>query len=147
MDTIINLQFQRCLKLRKIREFSRGRDLAGKELKSAKSDLESAQETFKLGNYKWSTIQCYYSMFHSARALIYAKNFSERSHRCLIIALRVLYVNNGKLAFEFIEALERAKMLREDADYYDRWSDQATQFLLDKAKELLIEVKNILREI
>ena len=63
-------------------------------------------------------------------SLLYSKNFSEKSHRCLITALRVLYVNKGKLAFEFIEAFERAKMLREDADYYDRWSEEATEFLL-----------------
>lgn len=145
MATTIDLQFDKCLKLGKIRKFSRGMALANKEIKSASSDLKSALNTFKQGNYKWVIIQCYYSMFHSARALLYVKNFREKSHRCLIIALRVLYVNNNRLNFMLIEALEKAKIFREDADYYDRWSEDVAKFLLDKAKEFLQTAKNLLK--
>lgn len=145
MATTLDLEFEKCLKLGKIRTFSRGKILAVKELKTAQSDLKSAKSTFGQDNYKWATIQCYYSMFHSGRALLYAVNFREKSHRCLIIALRVLYVNKNKLSFQSIEALEKAKMLREEADYYDRWSKEATQILLNKAKEFLQQTKNLLK--
>lgn len=140
-----DLKFEKCLKRGKIRSFSRGNALAKKELKTAQSDLRSAKDTFKQNNYKWATIQCYYSMFHSGRALLYAKNFREKSHQCLIIALRVLYVNKNKLTFELLEALGKAKTLREEADYYDRWSEEATQILLDKAKEFLQTAKSMLK--
>jgi len=32
------------------------------------------------------------SMFHSTRALLFAKNYREHSHYCLIVAMRALYV-------------------------------------------------------
>lgn len=66
-----NPNFQDCLRRGKIREFSRGKALVKKELESAKFDFKAAQESFKDGNYKWATIQTYYSMFHSTRALLY----------------------------------------------------------------------------
>lgn len=144
MATTVDLEFEKCLKRNKIRIFYQGKSLASKELKAAQSDFKAAKETFKRRNYKWATIQCYYSMFHSARALLYVKNFREKSHRCLIIALRVFYVNKNKLKFQLIEALEKAKMLREEADYYDRWSKETTQTLLSSAEEFLREAKNIL---
>lgn len=83
MATTLDLEFEKCLKLGKIRTFSRGKILAVKELKTAQSDLKSAKSTFGQGNYKWATIQCYYSMFHSGRALLYAVNFREKSHLLL----------------------------------------------------------------
>lgn len=63
-----------CLKRGKIKPFSRGVALAPKEIETAKADLDTARKTFRGGDYKWATIQIYYSMFHSARALLYMKN-------------------------------------------------------------------------
>ena len=70
----MTLEYDECIKKCKIKPFSRGATLAPKELETAKADLETARKTYKEGDYKWATIQIYYSMFHSARALLYAKN-------------------------------------------------------------------------
>ena len=64
--------FEDCLKKGKIKKFSRGKSLAGKELRLAKEDLNSAQKSFDDENYRWCIIQVYYSMFHSARSLLYS---------------------------------------------------------------------------
>lgn len=143
METTTNIAYQLCIKRGKIRPFSRGKMLVKKELTTARNDLKAGKETFSSGNYKWTTIQCYYSMFHSARAILYKKNLREKSHRCLLTALRVLYVNDGALEFQHLEALEKARMLREDADYYDRWSKDAAEMLLDAAKNFLQKAKFI----
>ena len=73
----MNTKFQKCLQKGLIKSFSRGKTLVKKELKNAKLDLNSARKSFIEKNYKWATIQLYYSMFHSARALLYAKNYRE----------------------------------------------------------------------
>ena len=75
-------EFDECLKKGKIKEFSRGKVLVSKELESAQDDLVTAEESFTNKKYKWCAIQSYYSMFHSARGLLYAKNYRERSHYC-----------------------------------------------------------------
>lgn len=137
-------KFKQCLKRRKIRRFSRGKALVKKELESAKFDLKAAKESFKDKNYKWATIQTYYSMFHSARALLYNKNYQEKSHYCLIEAIRALYVEKGLVGYWLIEALQKAKSLREGADYYSEFSKVGAEDLIEKAREFLKKVKEIL---
>ena len=141
----MSLDFDNCLKRGKIRPFSRGRTIAPKELETAKEDMARAEKTFNEGDYKWATVQLYYSMFHSARALLYFENLREHSHHCLIIAMREMYVNAGKLPAALIEGLQEAKNLREDADYYSRWSQAACEKLLRIAKEFIVKCSQIIQ--
>lgn len=76
-------------------------------------------------------------MFHSVRALLYAKNYHEKSHYCLIVALRALYADKKLLPNSLIESLQNGKRLREEADYYDHWSKEGADSLLQAAEELL----------
>jgi len=133
----MNSEFQECLRKAKLQEFSRGRSLVKKELKSAEQDLVDARDSLNREKYKWSTIQSYYSMFHSARALLYIKNYREKSHYCLIVALRALYVDKKMFLNTLVESLQRAKTLRENADYYDEWSKETAESLLKAAEKFL----------
>jgi len=133
----MNAEFQKCLRKRKIKKFSRGRALVKKELSTAERDLIDAQDSLKSDKFKWSTIQAYYSMFHNARALLYALNYREQSPYCLIVALRHLYVDKKLLPPTMVESLNRAKTLRENADYYDRWSNKAAESVLTSAEKFL----------
>lgn len=139
----MNPEFQNCLKRKKIQAFSRGKTLVGKEIKTAGQDLLSAKESFGNKNYKWSTIQSYYAMFHSARALLYVENFREKSHYCLIISLRALYVDKKLLQASLIESLQKAKILRENADYYDDWAKDTAESLLKAAEQFLETSKKL----
>lgn len=139
-----NSNFEDCLKKGKIREFSRGKILVKKELESATLDLQAAEDSFKDKNYKWTTVQTYYSMFHSARALLYNKNYREKSHYCLIEALRTLYADEGFIGYWLIEALQKAKTLREGADYYSEFSEEGAEDLIKKSKEFINKTKEIL---
>ncbi len=119
----MSTEYEECLQKGKIKPFSHGSALAAKELETAVSDLDSAEKTFSDGNYKWATIQVYYAMFHAARSLLYSKNMRERSHYCLVIAVKELFVNAKLIPASLLDALKEAKSLREDADYYNRWSE------------------------
>lgn len=140
----MNLEYEDCLRRGKIKPFSRGKTLASKELDTAFSDLKRAQKTYNEGDYKWATIQVYYTMFHSARALLYVKNLRERSHFCLIVAIKALYVETNQISVYLLEGLQEAKNLREEADYYARWSKKGCEKLLILAKEFLDKVKEII---
>jgi uncharacterized protein (UPF0332 family) len=140
----MTLEHDECIKKGKIKPFSRGITLSPKELETAKSDLERAKKTYKEGDYKWATIQIYYSMFHSARALLYAKNLREHSHYCLIAAIKALYVETKQIPLFFLEGLQEAKNLREEADYYNRWSQAGCEKLLKLAEEFLDKAKSLL---
>ncbi len=139
-------EFKECLAKGKIKAFSSAGKLVSKELKSSADDLEAAQKSIKGGNFKWATIQGYYVMFHAARALIYSKGYKERSHYCLIVALRALFVSEGLLPLSLLEAVQNAKILRENADYENEFSKESAQDLLDKAQELLDHSRAILKK-
>ena len=136
--------FQECLRKGKIRKFAGAKTLVSKELKISKDDIAAASHSLKEGNVKWATIQAYYSMFHAARALIYSAGYRERSHYCLIVAVKSLFVLEGLLDINLVEAIEVAKTLRENADYDNEFSKAAAEALLDKAEKLLKRTEEIL---
>jgi uncharacterized protein (UPF0332 family) len=138
-------EFEKCLERGKIKTFSKAKQLVFKELELAKEDLKTAKESFGNENYKWGTIQAYYSMFHSARALIYQKGYREKSHFCLAEALKSFYVSENTLPVKFLEALQLGKSLRENADYYGDFDKDGTESMLESAKDFLKEAKKILK--
>ena len=142
----MTLEHDECIKKGKIKPFSRGVTLSPKELETAKADLETARKTYKASDYKWATIQIYYSMFHSARALLYAKNLREHSHYCLIAAIKTLYVETKQIPVSFLEGLQEAKNLREEADYYNRWSQAGCEKLLKLAEEFLHKAEGLIKK-
>jgi len=140
-------EFQKCLENKKIKPFSNGKVLVSKELEIAKDDWKIAKESLTKKNYKWSTIQSYYSMFHAARALLYNQGYRERSHYCLVVGIRELYVNKNLLSHSLVEALQLGKTLRENADYYAEFSQTGAKDMLEKAKEFLTKTKEILKKL
>jgi uncharacterized protein (UPF0332 family) len=143
VESKLGPEFESCVKSGKIRRFSPGPTFVAGELASAAGDLDEARRTLAAGGLKWATIQAYYSMFHTARALLYSRGYRERSHRCLVIALRELYVSPRLLELEFVEGLEAGKTLRENADYYSRFSEAGAQKSIDLAASFLARAREL----
>ncbi|MGC9059304.1 MAG: HEPN domain-containing protein [Candidatus Aenigmatarchaeota archaeon] len=119
------------------------RNLILKEIKAAKSDLIDAKDSMERNKFKWATIQGYYSMFHSARALIYSKGFREKSHYALLVALRELF--EDELGHSLIRAFEEGMNLREEADYGLKFSEAGALDVIENAEKLLEKVIKILK--
>ncbi|MBI5635841.1 HEPN domain-containing protein [Candidatus Micrarchaeota archaeon] len=90
-------RFKNCLEEGKLEKISVQPDLVKKEIDAASFDLASAEKSIKENNPKWATVQAYYSMFHTAKALVLSKGYREKSHACLSIALKALFVDEGIL--------------------------------------------------
>ena len=131
----LNQEFTSCVEKGKIVTFAGGPSLVAKELDSANDDLAASKDSLPRGNYKWATIQTYYSMFHIARALIYAKKYRENSHYCLVVALEHLYVERGVLEKGFVENLMIGKEMRESADYRSSFSREGAENLIKAAED------------
>lgn len=143
-----NPEFKRCLERGGLVKMPAARHLVQKELEVARDDLAEAQAGLARGSFKWSTIQSYYAMFHAARALVYTHGYREKSHICLAVALRELFVRQGKLADRLVVELEDARSLREDADYRASFSEagaketlQAAERFLERAQEWVAQWK------
>ena len=85
-----------------VQGFPAAKRLVNKELKTAGDDLSAARESFKNGNYKWAPVQAYYAMLHAARALLYHKEYREKSHYCLFLAMKEFYASEGILEMRLV---------------------------------------------
>lgn len=134
---------QKLLEERKILRVRRDSALIAKEIAAAKADLKDAKESLALKKSKWATIQGYYAMFHSARALLYEKSFREKSHHALLVAVRELYVS--EIERSLIQEFEHGMYLRQEADYSLKFSGRGAQDVIDIAEKMLERTKSILK--
>jgi uncharacterized protein (UPF0332 family) len=141
----MNLEFSKFLESGKIIPFPRGRELVEKELAVAQSDLQDAKSGFEEKRYKWSTIQGYYAMFHAARALLYSRNYREKSHYAISIALKALFVEENILDIRHVRNLLNAMNLREAADYEADFSREGAEAVISSAGELIKISTSILK--
>jgi uncharacterized protein (UPF0332 family) len=137
-------KFKDCLNRGKIILFPQGKHLVDKELNSDRIDLEDAEFGFAHSRYKWSTIQAYYSMYHSARALVFSKGYREKSHFCLYVALQELFVDQGSIEVDLAEFFLASMRMREGADYRDSFSQEGALLVIDKAGQFLTKAEEIL---
>lgn len=138
----MSFSFKRLLREGKLVRIQPDRELVVKEIKGAESDLETSTESLRAGNLKWATIQGYYSMFHSVRALLYSRGFREKSHYALLVALRELFSRDVEASL--IQGFEDGMELREAADYGLTFSEDGAKDVIENAKKFLVKAKEIL---
>ena len=136
-------RFDECVRKRKIVRERKDPALVKKELEQAAYDLGRARDSFGDGDFKWSTVQAYYVMFHAARALLFSKGYREKSHRCLYHALEHLFADS--LGASFLDDFRLAMSLREDADYGYVYSESNAEESIENAESFLEKAKKILK--
>ena len=139
----MSIEFQKAIEKKKILRFTKAKALVKKELKAAKDDLSEAKDRFVNKRYKYATITAYYSMFHSARTLLYAKGYREKSHYWLIVAMQSLYVEKGLMDESIVSEFHDAMVLREDADYHGEFSKEGAEITLESAENFLKKARSI----
>jgi uncharacterized protein (UPF0332 family) len=133
----VNQEFNKCLENKKITPFTRGKKLVRKEISDAQSDLFDSKAGYDTKRYKWSTIQAYYAMFHAARALIYSEGYREKSHYCLAVALRALFVDKNTMDAQLVRDFLNAMNLREAADYESNFSQAGAKAVIASAEKFI----------
>ena len=136
--------FERCIKERRLTKIKSSKEMIQKEVESAEYDLERARNSLGEEDFKWAVVQSYYSMFHAAKAIVLKRGYREKSHFCLIVALRELYVKEDRLNAEMVENLELCKSLRHEADYGLTYHQESAETALKYAKEFLNEVLKLI---
>jgi uncharacterized protein (UPF0332 family) len=140
----LNQEFKQCLENGKIIPFPKGNLLVNKELSVAESDLLDAKAGYESKRYKWSIIQAYYAMFHAARALLYSRGYREKSHYCLSIAMKSLFIEEGKLDSQTGRDFLNAMNLRQAADYEAEFSMDGARAVIESATKFIEKAKEIL---
>lgn len=141
----MSIEFQKALDKKRIIWFPQGKGQIKNELKQAREDLDEARNRFKNEKYKYATITGYYSMFHSARALLYSRQYREKSHYYLVVALNNFFVDKDLLDETLVKEFHDAMVLREDADYHGKFSKDGAEAVLKAAEEFLNKAKSLLK--
>lgn len=143
MGNDLSPALQKLLEERKLMKMRSDRKLVLKKIAAAKTDLKDAKESLESGKSKWSTIQGYYSMFHSARALLYDKGFREKSHYALLAAIRELYAQD--IERSLIRDFEHSMYLRQEADYGLKFSQSGAREVIETREKLYERALAILK--
>ncbi len=146
MDKRVNLDFKKGLESKRIIRFEEGEKSVRNEISAAQDDLSEALDRFDKEKFKYATITAYYSMFHSARALLYSQGYREKSHYYLLVAIRALFVEKDLMAEKLLNEFHEAMVLRENADYNSQFSKEGAQAGINTAKEMLALAKSILKK-
>ncbi len=139
-------EFERCVRQGRLARFHASPAIVEKELKGAEHDLGSARASREHGDDKWASVQAYYSMFHCAKALVLAKGYREKSHLCLVVALRELYVKEGMLDERVAGDFELVMDLRHEADYGLAFSRDGARLAIEMAERMFASTQDLLRD-
>ena len=83
-------------------------------------------------------------MFHAARALVYSRGYREKSHHCLAVALRALFVDESEMDAQLVRDLLNAMNLREAADYEAEFSESGAKAVIASAEKFIEKAATIL---
>lgn len=131
------MKFQECLDRGLIKRDPKAVERVENSLKIAERFLKSARKNIEIEEYEMAEIAAYNSAFHSARALLFAKGYVERSHYCLSIALKYLYRERGKI-LELINTFDKIRLSRHNIQYGGLLvSREEAEFVVGFAEEFL----------
>lgn len=110
------MNFSECLKKGLIKRDAGAQGSINNSIAIAERFLNSAKSNFGIKDHEMVELASYNSAFHSARALLFAKGYKERSHYCLAAALRHLYRENSELV-ELINSFDELRHSRHNVQY------------------------------
>ncbi|TJX14587.1 HEPN domain-containing protein [Tissierella creatinini] len=130
----------------KLKQVNITSDMVLKELEVGKRDLEAAKQSLNNENYKWSTIQAYYAIFHAIGSLIFAKGYREESHVALKVAFKELYIDTEILDDSILKTLQRGMDLREMADYKETFSKNSAEIIIESVTNAIIVIEDYIKK-
>ena len=133
------MRFEECLDKGLIKEDPLASERVESSLMIAERFLRSSNRNLEINEYEMAEIAAYNSAFHAARALLFAKGYTERSHFCLGVALRGLY--RGKI-IDLLKIFDKIRLSRHNVQYGGALvSEDEAAFVINFARDFLIAAK------
>ena len=140
------MKFRDCLSKGMIRKDNSAPERVKKSLEIAKRFLDSSKKNIEIEELEMAEIASYNSIFHSSRALLFNKRYTERSHICVIIGLKELYKDNTEL-LDLLNTFDKIRISRHNIQYGGILIDmEEADFVYNFAKEFLDKAKKILKD-
>ena len=138
------MRFEECLDKGLIKKDPKACERVESSLMIAERFLRSSNRNLEIDEYEMAEIAAYNSAFHAARALLFAKGYTERSHFCLGVALKGLYV--GKI-LDLLKIFDKIRLSRHNVQYGGALvGEDEASFVIEFAQEFLDAAKTELKE-
>jgi len=133
------MRLEECLDRGLIKKDPLASERVESSLMIAKRFLRSSNRNLEIDENEMAEMAAYNSAFHAARALLFAKGYTERSHFCLGVALRDLY--RGKI-IDLFKAFDKIRLSRHNVQYGGALvSEDEAVFVIDFARDFLVAAK------
>lgn len=140
------MNFKECLSKGLIKKDATAYERVQKSLEIADRFLSSAKKNLDIEEYEMAQIATYNAIFHSARSLLFNVGYTERSHACLITALRTLYATDHSL-LDIFNTFDKIRISRHNVQYCGTLVKQdEAEFVYEFAKSFLEIVKKHLEK-
>ncbi len=140
------MKFEECIDKGLIKRDPGATGRVDNSLKIAKRFLRSARKSLEIEEYEMAEIVAYNSGFHSARALLFAKGYIERSHYCLGIVLKYLY-KEGEIV-KLLNTFDKIRLSRHNVLYSGVLiTREEAEFVVNFAEEFLEIVRRELHSL
>lgn len=139
------MNFEDCLKNGFIKKDPTALERIDTSLEIAHRFLLSSKKNLDIKESEIAALASYNSIFHAARSLLFKKGYIERSHTCLITALKELYIKNQTL-LNLLNTFDKIRISRHNIQYGGTLinKDEA-EFILEFATRFLEHVQKIVR--
>jgi len=140
------MNFKDCLSKGLIRKDKSAPKRVEKSLEIAERFLLSAKKNLDIEELEMAEIASYNSIFHSARSLLFKKEYTERNHICVILALNEVYKSDNEL-IELLNTFDKIRISRHNILYGGILIDiEEAEFVYEFAKQFLEKTKKIIKE-
>lgn len=139
------MNFKDCLSKGMLRKDKSAPERVDKSLEIAERFLTSSKKNLDIEELEMAEIASYNSIFHSSRALLFKKEYTERSHICVILALKELYKDEHDL-IELLNTFDKIRISRHNIQYGGILIEkEEAEFVYDFTKQFLEKTKRVLK--
>lgn len=114
---------------------------------AAERFVHSAERTHGIEEYELAHLAAYTSAFHSARALLFSRGYTERSHICVVLMLRHVYADDLPLQ-HLLSTLDKMRISRHNVQYgVQQVSREEAAFTIQFAGKFLLLAKERIEKV
>ena len=110
------MRWQDCVDRGLIRADPKALERIPGSLASATRFLSAAEKNVAIEEYEMAHLAAYNSAFHSVRSFLYAAGYVERSHACLVTAVRHTSGDNPEIV-NLLNAFDKLRVARHNVQY------------------------------
>jgi hypothetical protein len=121
------------------------KNYAKASLERAEKALKSAKLLQENGEHEDAASRAYYAMFHAARAILFNKGISAKTHRGTISIFGEKIVKQRILSEEYADMLRKAFDLRQKSDYelYTELNAETVKEAIKNAEKFIKKAKEL----